>query len=97
LSQVNLIRRVNSYDEPKARRDAAEHPDDPEAQIRVADLDLAVGRVDEAFSRLLGVIRRTSGEDRDKARKHLIALFDVLPPREPRVTKARATLSSLLF
>ncbi|MBV9449257.1 MAG: tetratricopeptide repeat protein [Streptosporangiaceae bacterium] len=97
LAQVNLIRRVNSYDEAKVRRDAAEHPSDPEAQSRVADIDMASGRIDEAFDRLLGVVRRTSGEDREKARAHLVGLFDIYPPRDPRVSKARAALSALLF
>jgi putative thioredoxin len=97
LAQVNLIRRVGSYDQPRARRDAAEHPGDVQAQIRVADIDLASGRIEEAFDRLLGVIRRTSGEDREQARAHLVGLFDILPPRDPRVGKARSTLSTLLF
>ncbi len=97
LAQVNLIRRVGSYDQARVRRDAAEHPDDVEAQTRVADIDLASGRFEEAFDRLLGVIRRTSGEDRDKARVHLVGLFDILPPRDPRVAKARSSLSALLF
>ncbi|HEY7362156.1 MAG TPA: tetratricopeptide repeat protein [Streptosporangiaceae bacterium] len=97
LAQVNLFRRVNSYDEAAARREAAGHPDDVDAQSKVADLDLANGRVDDAFDRLLGVVRRTSGEDRDQARRHLIGLFDIFPPGDPRVAKARATLSTLLF
>jgi putative thioredoxin len=97
LAQVNLFRRVNSYDEAAARREAASHPDDVDAQLQVADLDLASGRAEAAFDRLLGVIRRTSGEERNRARLHLIGLFDIFPPRDPRVTKARATLSSLLF
>ena len=97
LAQVNLFRRVNSYDEAAARRAAAGSPDDVDAQSKVADLDLANGRVDDAFDRLLGVIRRTSGEDRDQARRHLIGLFDIFPPRDPRVAKARSTLSTLLF
>jgi thioredoxin len=97
LAQVNLIRRVSSYDQARARREAAERPGDAQAQIRVADIDLASGRIEEAFDRLLGVIRRTSGEDREQARAHLVGLFDVLPPRDPRVTKARASLSALLF
>jgi putative thioredoxin len=97
LAQVNLIRRVNSYDEAKVRRDAAEHPADPDAQSKVADIDLASGRVDEAFDRLLGVVRRTSGEERNKARVHLVELFEILPPRDPQVAKARAALSALLF
>jgi putative thioredoxin len=97
LAQVNLFRRVNTYDEAAARRTAASSPDDVEAQAQVADLDLASGRVDEAFDRLLGVVRRTSGEDRNQARLHLIGLFDIFPPKDPRVTKARGTLSALLF
>jgi putative thioredoxin len=97
LAQVNLIRRVSSYDQARARREAAERPSDAQAQIRVADIDLASGRIEEAFDRLLGVIRRTSGEERDQARVHLVGLFDVLPPRDPRVTKARSSLSALLF
>jgi putative thioredoxin len=97
LAQVNLIRRVNAYDEAKVRRDAAENPADPDAQSKVADIDLASGLVDEAFDRLLGVVRRTSGEDRDKARVYLVELFEILPPRDPRVARARAALSALLF
>ena len=97
LAQVNLIRRVSSYDQALSRREAAERPGDVQAQIAVADIDLATGRIEEAFDRLLGVVRRTSGEDRDRARVHLVSLFDILPPRDPRVTKARSTLSALLF
>ncbi len=97
LAQVELIRRVNGYDQAKVRRDAAEHPDDAEAQARVANLDLATGKIDEAFDRLLGTVRRTTGEQRDQARRHLISLFEIFPPRDPRVAKARSTLSSLLF
>ncbi len=97
LAQVNLVRRVSSYDQARTRRDAAEHPADVDAQIRVADIDLASGRIEEAFDRLLGVVRRTSGEERNKARAHLVSLFEILPPRDPRVTRARSTLSALLF
>jgi putative thioredoxin len=97
LAQVNLIRRVSSYDQAKARRDAAEHPDDVEAQARVADIDIATGRIEEAFNRLLGVVRRTSGEERDQARVHLVGLFELLPPNDPQVKKARSALSALLF
>ena len=97
LAQVNLIRRVSSYDQAKVRRDAAEHPADVEAQARVADIDMATGRIEEAFNRLLGVVRRTSGEERDQARVHLVGLFELLPPNDPQVKKARSALSSLLF
>jgi putative thioredoxin len=97
LAQVNLIRRVSSYDQARARKDAAAHPDDVQAQSRVADIDLAAGKIEEAFDRLLGVVRRTSGAERDQARAHLVGLFEILPPRDPRVAKARSSLSALLF
>jgi thioredoxin len=95
LAQVNLLRRVVSYDQARSRRDAAEHPDDVATQIHVADIDLASGRPEEAFDRLLGVIRRTSGVDRDRARTHLIGLLDVLAPHDPHATKARSALLAL--
>ncbi len=97
LAQVDLIRRVNSYDQAKARRDADEHPDDPEAQSRVADIEVASGSTQAGFDRLLGTVGRTSGEERNAARLRLLRLFDAFPPRDERVTKARARLSSLLF
>jgi putative thioredoxin len=97
LAQVDLMRRVSSYDRAKVARSAAEHPDDADAQVKAADLDLTSGQVEEAFDRLLGVFQRAAGDERDKVRRHLLNLFDVLPPGDPRVAKARSRLSSLLF
>ncbi len=97
LAQVDLIRRVNSYDQAQARRAADDNPGDPDAQARVADIDVATGQIEAGFDRLLTTVRQTSGDERNEARVHLLKLFDVFPPRDPRVTKARATLSSLLF
>ena len=97
LAQVDLIRRVNSYDQAKARQDAEDNPDDPDAQGRVADIEVAMGKIETGFDRLLDAIRRTSGDERNQARLHLLRLFELFPPRDPRVSKARAMLSSLLF
>jgi putative thioredoxin len=97
LAQIDLIRRVNSYDQAKVRQGARDHPDDPEAQARAADLELAAGQAEASFDRMLKVFQRTTGQDRDKARLHLLSLFEILPPRDPIVAKARAQLSSLLF
>ena len=97
LGQVNLIRRVEGYDQASARRDADERPGDALAQARAADIDLAMGRIEASFDRLLDTIRRTAGEEREMARQHLVSLFAIFPPKDPRVAKARAKLSSLLF
>jgi putative thioredoxin len=97
LALVELQRRVADLDPGQARKDAADRPADAEAQTRVADLDLVEGRVEEAFDRLIGAVRRTSGDERDKVRKHLLSLFEVLPPDDPRVATARRRLASALF
>ena len=97
LAQANLIKRVGGYDQAAARRDAAASPSDVEAQLRVADIELAGGRTEEAFDRLLGVIRRTSGDERNQARVQLLSLFDIFPPDDPQVKRARSQLTALLF
>jgi putative thioredoxin len=97
LAQVNLIRRVNSYDQAAVRRTAAASPGDVDAQVKVADIELAAGRSEEAFDRLLGTVKRTSGDERNKARLHLLDLFDIFPPDDPQVKRARSQLTALLF
>jgi len=97
LAQVSLIQRVGGYDQTEVRRGAAASPADVDAQLRVADIDLATGRATEAFDRLLGVIRRTSGDERNRARLHLLDLFEIFPPDDPQVKKARSQLTALLF
>jgi putative thioredoxin len=97
LAQVSLIRRVEGYDQAAVRRDAASRPADVAAQSRLADLELATGQIETAFDRMLATVSRTSGDERDQARKHLLSLFEILPPKDPRVTMARGRLSTLLF
>ncbi|MGI9006923.1 MAG: tetratricopeptide repeat protein [Streptosporangiaceae bacterium] len=97
LAQVDLIRRVNSYDQASVGKAAQNAPDDVGAQLKAADLDLASGQIEASFDRLLGLFGRVSGDDRNQVRVHLLELFDVLPPRDPRVGKARSRLSSMLF
>jgi putative thioredoxin len=98
LAQVNVMRRVSGYDDVTAiARQAAERPDDPDAQVKLADLEVASGRAEDAFDRLLGVIKRTAGDERNKARVHLLDLFEIFPPGDPAVKSARQRLSGLLF
>jgi thioredoxin-like negative regulator of GroEL len=97
LALVGLQRRVQSYDAAQARKDAADRPGDAAAQARVADLEVVEGRPEDAFDRLIGTVRRTSGDEREVARKHLLTLFELLPPDDPRVAKARRKLASALF
>jgi putative thioredoxin len=97
LARATLMQRTESVDPADARSAAADNPDDVEAQTLVADLDLMGGHVDDAFSRLIDLVRRTSDADREAARKHLISMFAVVGDGDPRVTKARQMLASALF
>jgi putative thioredoxin len=97
LAMVDLQRRVRGYDVNGVRKEAAERPGDASAQAKVADLEFSEGRIEEAFDRLIGTVRRTSGEERETARQHLLALFEVLPADDSRVGKARRKLASALF
>jgi putative thioredoxin len=96
LRQVQLFRRAEEAG-PNALAEADAAPDDVTAQTRAADFLLGTGQIDEAFERLLDVVRRTAGEDRDQAREHLVGLFEVVGDQDPRVMAARRQLSLALF
>ncbi len=96
LAQVKFLARAESAD-PSVIVRADTSPEDIDAQLSAADVELAGQRAEKAFSRLLDVIRRTSGADRDKARTHLVELFNLFPPEDPLVAKARRDLASALY
>lgn len=97
LGQVRLLEPTSTLDLSAVRQAAAERPDDVRAQIEAADVDVVGGHVEDGFLRLIDVVRRTTGDDREAARKHLVELFDVVGPSDPRVQKARGSLMSALF
>lgn len=97
LAQVELLQRVRGVDAAAVRRAAATRPDDVAAQTVAADLDLAGGHVEDAFARLVDLVRRTAGDDREAARLHLVTLFGVVGNADPRVAAARRDLASALF
>lgn len=97
LAMAKVLQRTAGVDLNAARAAAAENPDDIDAQTLVADLDLLGGHVDDAFNRLIDVVRRTSDDDRDKARTHLIGLFGAVGDADARVLRARRDLASALF
>lgn len=97
LAQVRLMQRTAGVDLVAARAAAAADPVDVEAGILVADLDLLGGHVEDAFARLLDLVRSTSGAERDRARTHLLELFSVVGSSDERVRKGRTALMSALF
>jgi putative thioredoxin len=97
LARARLLERTQGVDLQTAREAAAAAPGDVDAQILVADLDLLGGHVDDAFDRLVDLVRRTSDDDRDRAREHLLGLFGAVGNDDPRVLRGRQKLASALF
>ena len=96
LGQVRLLKRVEKID-PAVLQAAAQQPDNIDLQLDAADLQLVGNRVDGALNGLLALIKRTAGDDRDRARERLLEYFDLLGPDDPRVGAARRELTRALF
>jgi putative thioredoxin len=97
LAGVKLLARTQGVELQAARKAAADAPDDLDAQMLVADLDVSGGHVDDAFDRLIQLVKRTSGDDRERVRQRLLDLFTVVGVADPRVATARRALASALF
>jgi putative thioredoxin len=96
IREVELLRRVaTAAPDAVAKADAA--PDDVELALAAADVQLAQGEVSNAFARLLGTIRATSGNQREQVRLRLVELFNVIGNEDPRVTAARKELTKALY
>lgn len=97
LAQVALMERTATVDPRAARAAAADSPGDLDAQLVAADLDVLGGHVDDAFARLLDVVRATAGPDRERARARLVELFEVVGTDDERVVRTRRQLASALY
>lgn len=96
LAQVRFLARTETVD-PAAVAKADAAPDDVGAQIAAADAELAAEMPERAFERLVAAVQRLTGEDCNRARAHLVALFELFPPADPRVISARRALARALF
>jgi putative thioredoxin len=97
LAQVGLLRRIEGVDPRDALAKAAAAPNELAAQSLAADVEVVTGQAEQAYARLIDLVRRTSGEERDAARQHLVSLFAIAAPDDPAVVAARRALASALF
>lgn len=95
LNRVELALRTANLDRDELERRAASG--DLDAILDVADLEAQAGDFAPAFDRLVEALRQTSGDDRERVRQRLVALLDVPPPGDPRVTAARRAMANALF
>ncbi|MSS45547.1 tetratricopeptide repeat protein [Cutibacterium sp. WCA-380-WT-3A] len=92
-----LLGRLDGKD-PAALLDAAQrHPDDVDAQLAAADVELMGGRAAEAFNRIIEVVRTHRDDERETARTRLLDLFAMVGQSDPDVAAARRSLAAALF
>lgn len=97
LAQVSLLDRLSGHTAEEIRAEAAAKPEDLDAQLDVADLDVSGGHLDDAFARLLDMFAGLDQKGRDTVRTRLLSYFEIAGPDDPRVASARRRLTSLLY
>jgi putative thioredoxin len=95
-AQAGLFARAAMLD-PQSTLAAANGSDDLTSQLAAADVEMISGKVEAAFARLIGLVMRLTGEERNQARVRLLELFDTLGNTDERVLKARRDLMTALF
>jgi putative thioredoxin len=96
LASVTLLKRTAGLDAGKVVATAS-GSDDVQLNCQAADLELLGGDARAAFTRLVDLVRRTEGDERDAARAHLVELLDMVGNEVPEVLEARRALASALF
>lgn len=97
LVQVKLLHRLQGYSIDEIRTAAGSNPKDVEAQMRVADLDVSGGHVEDGFLRLLDLFTEQDAAGRTQIRERLLELFEVVGVVDPRVIAARGQLANLMY
>ncbi len=95
-AQAGLFARAALLD-PKSTLAAADASDDLDRQFAAADVEMITGEAEAAFVRLIGLIKKLSGEERNQTRVRLLELFETLGNADQRVLKARRDLMTALF
>lgn len=97
LAQCELMIRIQGVNPQTAIASANQELNSVEKQIVAADIEIAQGEIKNAFQRLIQVVRTAAGDDKKKAKEHLLLLFQLVDPAEPDLIRARAELASALF
>lgn len=97
LAQTQLLIRTDGLVLERILKDAAANPSDLSLQLKAADLEIVNGGVEAAFTRLISAINENAGDERKKAKEHLLSLFALVDPADPRLTAARSALANALF
>ncbi|MBT1173615.1 tetratricopeptide repeat protein [Bifidobacterium sp. MA2] len=92
-----LLARSADADVREVRAAAAAAPDDVEAQLAVADVDMIGGQIQDAFDRLLDFVAAGHKADIEPVRKRLLEYFAIPEPTDARLKAARRRLATLMY
>lgn len=97
--QARLLERLGQAggmgDDLVAQSDA--DPADLNKQYAAADQLISSGHVEEAFDRLIAVMKTLSGEEKEQVKDRILELFTTVGNADPQVLAARQKLASALF
>ncbi len=96
-AQAGLLARASALDPQTALATAAAPDATVDDHLAAADVELATGDAEAAFTRLIDQVKKRSGDERDRVRVRLLALFETLGNADERVLKARRALMTALF
>lgn len=97
LAQVGLLERTEGVVAATAVAAADAESADLPAILLAADVELLSGSPAAAINRLITVVRRGPGPDRDQARERLLDVFRILGDDDPAVIAGRRALAAALF
>jgi putative thioredoxin len=97
LAQTQLLIRTDKLELDTVLNLAQASPTDLALQLQAADMEIVNGGVEAAFKRLISLVQVSSGDDRNKAREHLVGLFLLVDPSDPRLAAARSALANALY
>lgn len=96
LRQTRFLQRLEASP-ADAVATAAAAPNDVTAQLAAADQEVATNEAGAALERLLALVSRVFGADRELARDRLLDYFELFGPEDERVPAARRRLANALF
>ena len=97
LAQTQLLMRTEGLDLETVIAQSTASPTDINLQLKAADVEIVNGGVEAAFTRLLHAVKATQGDERTKIKNHLLELFALVDPSDPRLAVARKELARALF
>jgi putative thioredoxin len=97
LAQCELMIRISALNPSLTIKDADSDPTSIEKAVMAADVEIAQGLQKNAFARLINFVKNSSGDEKKRAKEHLLLLFQLVDPADPDLIRSRNELASALF